>query len=133
MRKKVLFDLSENDLEVLEIIKNTVPEVNSRVDAVRFLIKKYEIEVLDAQQTIIKQQEEIMDILKQMKRTLSYTEQNTEVSIDALNTLLVANGKENCLLVDVYKHPLITMSEENIKEKIGKNQIVKHHNKNRRK
>lgn len=134
MSKKI-FDLSEKDLAVLQVIKETVPEVKSRVDAVRFLIKKYEIEVLDAQETIIKQQEEILDLLKQMKRTLGYTEQNSEVLVDAANTLLMENCKDACYLKDVVTHPAIKLSEKNIREKIEKNQQIKHHNiqrKNRR-
>lgn len=132
-KHKVIFELSEEELQVLQTIKEDVPEVKSRVDAVRFLIKKYEIEVIDAKQTLLRQQEEMLDLLKQMKRTINYTEQNTEISIDALNTLLMANGQDKGMLTDVYMHPLIKMSKENISEKIRKNQVIKHHNKNRKK
>ena len=35
------FNLSETDIEVLRQIKQDIPEVNSEVDAVRFLIRRY--------------------------------------------------------------------------------------------
>lgn len=132
-KRKVLFELNEEELQVLEAIRNDVPEVKSRVDAVRFLIKKYELEVIDTNKTIIKQQEEMLDLMKQMKRALSYTEQNSEIMLDAANTILMLQDKEAAIIRDVYEHPLLKISKEAIKGKITENQQKKHHNKNRRK
>ena len=114
--KQKLCKFSDEEYAILETIKISVPEVSTCMGAIRFLIKKYQLET--------KQSISLNDIsteLRKLQKTLSYAERNTEVSVDALNTLLMLNNPDACYLTDVYKHPAIQYAEDNIKDKIAHN------------
>lgn len=118
--KQKLCRFSDEEYAVLESIKNTVPEVNTSMGAIRFLIKKYQLDLEDKPQKTI-ELNDIFATLKKMQKTLSYAERNTEVTVNAMNTLLMLTNPQACYLTDVYKHPAIQYAEQNIKNKVTHN------------
>ncbi len=128
--KQKIFELSEEDIKVIEEIKENVPGISSNVGALRYLIRFY-IEHRDYQKKQEENYEKTMDFLKQIKITLGYTEKQTEVAVEALNTLLCVTDDKACVMREVYKHPAIDMAEENIKKKVEHNTQKKYYQKNK--
>lgn len=129
--KQKIFELSEEDIRVIEEIKENVPGISSNVGALRYLIRFY-IEHRDYQKKQEEYSEKIMDFLKQMKITLSYTEKQTEVAVEALNTLLCVTDDKACVMREVYKHPAIHTAEATIKKKVEHNTQRKNYNKRKK-
>lgn len=118
--KQKLCKFSDEEYSVLESIKTSVPEVSTCMGAIRFLIKKYQLE-LETQQSIAHSLNDISTELQKLQKTLSYAERNTEVTVNAMNTLLMLTNPQACYLTDVYKHPAIQYAEQNIKNKVTHN------------
>ena len=67
--KQKLCRFSDEEYAVLESIKNTVPEVNTSMGAIRFLIKKYQLDLEDKPQKAI----ELNDIFATLKKNAEDT------------------------------------------------------------
>lgn len=122
---KKLYDLCEEELAVLQEIKAGNDEIKTDVAAIRFLIRKYKFNILDPLEEKLHEQSELEEVLKQMRITLNIAERNTEVLLDALNTLLYQSKGEKMILRDEFCHPLLELSEKNIREKIAHNKQKK--------
>lgn len=125
---KKLCEFTEEEYSVLEHIMSTVPEVTTVMGAIRFLIKRYELELSEREEAKEITLYDILIQLQKIQKTLSYTERNSEINVNALNTLLMLSNSKACYLTDVYKHPVIQYAEENITDKIIHNKQRKDFN-----
>lgn len=123
--KRKSYDLSEEDLAVLKQIQEECEWVNTEVAAIRFLIRKYKYDILDPLEEKLREQQELNNTIKQMRTTLNIAERNTEILLDAANTLLFNSNEEHGILQEEFRHPLIELSEKKIKEKIAHNKQKK--------
>ena len=114
------FNLSETDIEVLRQIKQDIPEVNSEVDAVRFLIRRYG---KDRKEEV--KLNHILDEDSRIRKTHMMDEQNTEMVLDVLNTLLFREKVQEVVLKDEIENQVISKSRENIRNKIAHNKQKK--------
>lgn len=120
-----LFNLDEDDIMVLKEIQKQNEEVNTDVAAVRFLIRKYKYDVIEPAERKHSEQSEMYDLIKQMRITMNIAERNSQLCVDALNTLLFNSSTEKCVLKEEITHPTIEMSEKRIKERIAHNKQKK--------
>ena len=119
------YNLSDEDIKVLEQIKEDVEEVTSIVGAIRFLIKKYQCEVIEEKERAAEKNEEIYQTIKQMKKTISYNERNSEMIVNVLNTICYQMEIKECVLSDEIMHPVLAEAQEHITRKIEKNKQKK--------
>lgn len=122
---KKIFDLSEADLEVLKEIQRANSDIKTDVAAMRFLIKKYKYDIIEQVEEQREQQNIIQDTVQQMRVTLNIAERNTELALDALNTLLFCTASDKCILKDEIEHTVFSEAEAKIKERIAHNKQKK--------
>lgn len=120
-----IFDLSEEDISVLKEIQKANKDIRTDVAAIRFLIRKYKYEIIDPAEQLEAEKRELKELIRQMNVTLNIAERNTEVCVDALNTLLFSADSEKCVLKEEIMHPVIEHSEKRIKERIAHNKQKK--------
>lgn len=126
-----IFNLDEEDIEVLKKIQIDNEGINTDVAAVRFLIRKYKYDVIEPREQEEEKKQELINLIKQMKITLNIAERNSEICLDALNTLLFNSSEEKCVLKEEITHPVIERSETRIKEKIAHNKQKKDFRRNK--
>lgn len=115
---KKIFDLEEEHIEIINKVKSEHPEIKTEVAALKYIILRYK----DNEDIENRIAEKVSDRLLQDTQSLKYaskaSEQNTQVLLDGLNTLLYKWNVEYPILTDIQEHPLIQDSKNNLKKKI---------------
>lgn len=129
---KKLYQLPE---EVIEIIHEVMEErhLKFEVDAVIYMITEYKKKD-DLPQQIVNAFNEINKPWMERLRWATQTaEQNSQITLDVLNTQLYESQIERCIGVDKVKHPVISESEESLKNRIAHFKQKKDDRKNKKK
>lgn len=121
---KKIFQLTEEDQKNLEIIKNR-NHMSTDVATIRYSLQKTaeNIEERDKEQRMV---ENIVNLL--LARNLDYehmirssvreTEKNTNMLLDAINTMLFQGKIDTCIPVESIISPVLSTSEEQYKNRI---------------
>lgn len=122
---KKIFQLTEEDQKNLEIIKNR-NHMSTDVATIRYSLQKTaeNIEERDKEQRMV---ENIVNLL--LARNLDYehiirssvreTEKNTNMLLDAINTMLFQGKIDTCIPVESIMSPVLSTSEEQYKNRIA--------------
>lgn len=122
---KKIFQLTEEDQKNLEIIKNR-NHMSTDVATIRYSLQKTaeNIEERDKEQRMV---ENIVNLL--LARNLDYehmirssvreTEKNTNMLLDAINTILFQGKIDTCIPVESIMSPVLSTSEEQYKNRIA--------------
>lgn len=122
---KKIFQLTEEDQKNLEIIKNR-NHMSTDVATIRYSLQKTaeNIEERDKEQRMV---ENIVNLL--LARNLDYehmirssvreTEKNTNMLLDAINTMLFQGKIDTCIPVESIISPVLSTSEEQYKNRIA--------------
>ena len=122
---KKIFQLTEEDQKNLEIIKNR-NHMSTDVATIRYSLQKTaeNIEERDKEQRMV---ENIVNLL--LARNLDYehmirssvreTEKNTNMLLDATNTMLFQGKIDTCIPVESIMSPVLSTSEEQYKNRIA--------------
>ena len=101
------FMLDESDLAIIQSIRENQAAITNDSAAVRYILREYEKIVEEKKDTSEK-------LLLAVQRNI---EQNTNIILDVLNTLLVINDVNVCYPVSCEESPVIKQSRERGKEK----------------
>lgn len=122
---KKIFQLTEEDQKNLEIIKNR-NHMSTDVATIRYALQKTaeNIEERDKEQRIV---ENIVNLLlarnsdyeNMIRSSVRETEKNTNMLLDAINTMLFQGKIDTCIPVESIMSPVLSTSEEQYKDRIA--------------
>lgn len=122
---KKIFQLTEEDQKNLEIIKNR-NHMSTDVATIRYALQKTaeNIEERDKEQRMV---ENIVNLLLArnsdyehiIRSSVRETEKNTNMLLDAINTMLFQGKIDTCIPVESIMSPVLSTSEEQYKNRIA--------------
>lgn len=140
-KEKKHFNLDQETIQIIQRVKEE-QGFKSEVKALTYIVKKYEeqkkMSLSDADVEIIadavvsKYNDTYYKFLERLRWATQTAEQNSIVTKDVLNTFLIKQGIEHCVLSDVTPSPVITTSMDYQKNKIEHFKQKKDDRKNRR-
>jgi chorismate mutase len=122
---KKLFQLTEEDQENLELIKNR-NHITTDVAAVRYALQRTveNMEEKEKEQRMVENIVNLMlaknsDFEHMIRSSVRETEKNTNMLLDAINTMLFQEKIDTCIPVGSVMSPVLSTSEEQFKDKIA--------------
>lgn len=118
---KKIFNLEEEHLKIIKDIMHDHPELKSESAALRYIISSYPTQKKLCDQIAIRTSQDIKKEIRMLRNSVKASDQNTEIILDILNTLLFHFGIQHSVLRDTLKSDVLNQAEDNLKVRIRKN------------
>lgn len=128
MEKKTpkYFRLTQEELNVIQEVKEKYG-YKKEVEALSHIIKEYQEKEKDRERAAIIAEEilklfsvQYKDYWKRLYFSSRFADKNTTMILDILNTIMVQEGYEECIPIDIYSSSVIEGAKEHMKKKILK-------------
>lgn len=124
------FDLEPEDVNILDKVKKE-KGFNTEKRALQYILREFDKQRNIEQQVLhalYKYDEQRAEFMERLKWATKIAEENTTILIDCINTVLVQQKIDDCVMVDVYESPVINAARKNVKRKIERRKQIKDNN-----